>query len=142
MAITSGWIAGYRYTGASTSPASLTIFTISSFSSPSSWAVSGLISTHVFHITVVVGSANSCNQGIFAPDSPNVGETNGRKKNSPSPANSASVALTVAALLVGAVSASVVFHQPPCCWKYAEKVLISGAENEPSAWPIRFVNLL
>ena len=51
--------------------------------------VSGLISTHVFHMTVVVGSGNSCSQGLFAPASPKVGEMNGRKKNSPSPANSA-----------------------------------------------------
>src|SRR5215216_1263397 len=123
--------------GASISPASLTIFTTSSLVTPSSFAVSGLISTQVFHITVVVGSANSCNQGMFAPASPNVGETNGRKKNSPSPANCVCAvleALLNALVVAGAVNSADFFHHPPCCWKYAEKVLISGAANEPSAW--------
>src|SRR3989304_1220310 len=114
--------------------------TTSSLSIPSLCAVSGLIATHVFHMTVVVGSGNSCNHGLFAPASANVGEMNGTKKNSPSPANSDSalfkLRLSTSAVL-GTVRPSDIFHQPPCCWKFAAKVLISAAEKKPSDSLIR-----
>src|SRR5512140_2692311 len=102
---------------------------------PSSSAVFGLISTQVFHMTVVVGSANSCSQGMFAPASPRVGETYGLKKNSPLPAywvGPNSNPLPSASAAVGAWSCWLFLHQPPYCWKEAVKKLISSVAKEPS----------
>src|SRR5574338_1644639 len=110
--------------------------TTSPLSTPSSAAVSGLISTQVFHMTVVFGSASSCSQGLLAPLSPRVGERKGIRKNSPSASNCASPGSSVrlsTSALEGVERAPVVFHQPPYCWKRAVKVLISGALKKLSS---------
>ncbi len=67
IATVSGRMAGKTYTGASISPCGDSIFTMSPFSTPSSSAVLGLISTQVCQEIVVSGSGEPCSQGRFAP---------------------------------------------------------------------------
>src|SRR6059058_4166355 len=66
MASTVGGAAGLMYTGTSTRPLGDSTTTTSPSCSPCSAASFGLTSTHVCHVTLVIGSGSPCNQGRCA----------------------------------------------------------------------------
>src|SRR4030042_5333701 len=119
------------------------IRTTSSSANPSSSAVAGLISTQLFHITVVVGSGISCSQGLLAPlPSPKIGDKKGSKKNSPEPSNLAAPVergTLSARTPFGISSLGCASHHPPYCWNCDIKPLISAALKNPS-WMTRLTS--
>src|ERR1043165_9815367 len=80
--MTSGAVPGDITAGAGMDPCADAISTMSPSAMPSFDAVCGLISTHVLHIAVLIGSGISCSQGRCAVDpSRNACDANGRKWN-------------------------------------------------------------